>query len=77
MARFTCDELFQMGFAIVGYSGFIQRAAMKAMADVSALFLTERTTELSVKNRVMSTSDRNLLLRVQSYKDLEAGLFSS
>jgi 2-methylisocitrate lyase-like PEP mutase family enzyme len=76
VAEFTCDELLKMGFSIVGYSGFVQRAAMKAMADVSALFLQERTTERSVRNLVMSTSDRNAILKVQSYQDLEASLLS-
>lgn len=74
IAQFTCDELLQIGFSIVGYSGFLQRAAMKAMADVSALFLKERTTEGGVRKQVMSTSERNGILRLQTFKDFEAKL---
>lgn len=72
MARYTCDALFEMGFAIVGYSGFIQRSALKAMQNAIAVFQEERTTEKTIQTLIMNPADRNKLLKAKEFREIEA-----
>jgi 2,3-dimethylmalate lyase len=74
VSQLPCDALFDIGFKIVGYSGLMQRAAMKAMVDILEVFERERTTEGSVRDMAMKPGDRNKVLKVQMYKELEQRL---
>lgn len=73
-AKLPYDELMGIGFKIVGYSGLLQRAAMKAMEDVLEVFAKEKTTEGSIRDLAMKPSLRNQILKAQKYKEIEERL---
>jgi 2-methylisocitrate lyase-like PEP mutase family enzyme len=70
-SRFTADELKNIGFKIIGYSGFMQRAAGKAMLNALGIFEKEGSTELSMKEMLMSKAERYEVLNLKKYSDLE------
>lgn len=70
-SRFTADELAGFGFRIINYSGFMQRAAGKAMLSALDVFAREKNTEKSMKNILMSKEDRYVVLDLQRYRELE------
>ncbi|WP_341862049.1 isocitrate lyase/PEP mutase family protein [Gymnodinialimonas sp. 57CJ19] len=70
-SMFRSDELLDMGFALVGYSGFLQRAAMRTMFETLALFAEEQTTQGALMDKVLSTTRRNEVLRLSEFKDFE------
>lgn len=74
-SQFTSSELTGFGFRIVGYSGFMQRAAGRAMLAALEIFGREGSTEKSMKNLLMSKADRYEVLGLQYYRDLEERLF--
>lgn len=74
---FTSDQLFEFGFSIVSYSGFMQRAAGKAMLSALEIFRREGTTEGAMKDILMSKADRYAVLGLAKYGDLEARLFGA
>ena len=74
-AGFTRDQLFDFGFRIVSYSGFMQRAAGKAMLSALEIFRREGGTERSMKEILMSKADRYAVLGLARYGELEARLF--
>ena len=74
-SKFTREQLFDFGFSIVGYSGFMQRAAGKAMLDALAIYKEEGTTEQSMKPMLMSKADRYGVLGLARYADMDKKYF--
>ncbi len=76
-SRFTTPQLIEFGFKIVGYSGFMQRAAGRAMLSALDIFKREGTTEAGMKEILMSKADRYSVLGLAKYNELEARLFGT
>src|ERR1019366_4929523 len=74
-SRCSTDDLFGFGFKIVGYAGFMQRAAGKAMLAAINTLGKERTTEAGLRQFLMTPAERYEVLGVEKYKTLEARLF--
>ena len=72
----SVKELEEMGFKIASFSGSAQKTAIKSMQDVfSALRTTGRVD--AVMDRIASFSERNELLELQRYYDMDKKYKSS
>lgn len=76
-SRNSTDELFGFGFKMVGYAGFMQRAAGKAMLAAVNTLVRERTTEAGLRQFLMTPGERYEILDVDKYKKIEARLFGA
>jgi 2-methylisocitrate lyase-like PEP mutase family enzyme len=69
------QELFEMGYKVIGYSGLLQRAAIKNMFDVLDVLKAEGTTLSLYPSRIIGLTDRSALLGLDQFYELEERLY--
>jgi methylisocitrate lyase len=69
------QELYQMGYKLINYSGMLQRAAIRAMLDVSEILKREGTTASAYPQRICNMAERSELLGLAEFYDLEERLY--
>ena len=67
----SVDELGQLGYTVIGYSGLAIGAAAKAVRDALAALTTEGGNA-GLLDRVTPLNERNDLLGLQAWQELEA-----
>jgi 2-methylisocitrate lyase-like PEP mutase family enzyme len=56
------DDLYEMGFKVINYSGLLQRTAIKGMLDVLEILKREGTTASAYPSMICNLADRSELL---------------
>ncbi len=70
-----CQELYEMGFKVINYSGTFQRAAIRNMLDVAKILKQEGTTNSVWPSRICDLTDRSELLGLGRFYRLEERLY--
>jgi len=69
------QELYEMGFKIINYSGMFQRAAIRNMLYVAGVLKREGTTTSAYPSRICDLIERSELLGLSQFYDLEERLY--
>ena len=69
------QELYQMGYKLINYSGMLQRAAIRAMLDVSEILKREGTTASAYPQKICNMTERSELLGLAEFYELEERLY--
>lgn len=69
------QELYELGFKLINYSGMLQRAAIKGMMDVAGVLLREGTTNSVYPSRICDMTERSDLLGLAEFYALEERLY--
>lgn len=69
------QELAEMGFKLVSFSGLLQRTAIKGMVDALAVLRAEGSAMSLYPDRVCSLVDRSALLGLERFYALEERLY--
>ena len=69
------QQLYELGFKLINYSGMFQRAAIRAMLDVAELLKREGTTTSAYPERISDMTERSELLGLAEFYALEERLY--
>lgn len=69
------QQLYELGFKLLNYSGMLQRAAIRAMLDVAELLKREGTTASAYPSRICDLTERSDLLGLAQFYALEERLY--
>lgn len=69
------QELYQMGFKLLNYSGMFQRAAIRNMLDVAEILRREGTTNSAYPAKMCDMIERSELLGLAQFYELEERLY--
>ncbi len=69
------QELYELGYKLINYSGMLQRSAIRGMLDVAAILLQEGTTDSAYPNRICDLAERSDLLGLEQFYQLEERLY--
>ncbi len=69
------QELYEMGYKLINYSGTFQRAAIKGMLDVADLIRHEGSAVSAYPGRICNVAERSELLRLHKYYAVEERLY--
>lgn len=69
------QELHEIGFKLINYSGTFQRAAIKAMLDISELLVREGSAMSAYPARMCNIAERSELLGLAEFYQLEERLY--
>jgi 2,3-dimethylmalate lyase len=69
------QELYEMGFKLLNYSGTLQRAAIRAMLDVGDLLQREGSAASACPDRMCDLAERSELLGLERFYRLEESLY--
>jgi carboxyvinyl-carboxyphosphonate phosphorylmutase len=69
------NELYEMGYKLINYSGMLQRTAIRAMADVAEILKREGTTASAYPGKICDMTERSELLGLSQFYELEERLY--
>jgi methylisocitrate lyase len=69
------QELHQLGYKIVNYSGMLQRSAIRAMLVVSEILKREGTSASAYPEKICDLTERSALLGLDQFYELEERLY--
>jgi len=69
------QELYEMGYKLINYSGMLQRSAIRGMLDVSEILKREGTTASAYPAKICNLTERSELLGLAQFYDLEERLY--
>lgn len=69
------QEVYEMGFKVINYSGITQRSAIKNMFDCLEVLQNEGSTNSMYPNRIYDLESRSELLGLADFYDLEERLY--
>ncbi len=69
------QELYELGFKLLNYSGMFQRAAIRSMLDVAELLKKEGTTNSVYPHRICDLTERSELLGLADFYALEERMY--
>lgn len=69
------QELYELGFKLLNYSGMLQRTAIRAMLDVAEVLQKEGTTTSAYPSRICDLTERSDLLGLADFYALEERLY--
>lgn len=69
------QELYEMGYKLISYSGLLQRTAIKGMLDVLEILKREGTAISAFPSRICNLADRSELLGLAEFYELEERLY--
>lgn len=69
------NDLYEIGYKLINYSGMLQRAAIRGMLDVAAVLLREGTTTSVYPARICDLTERSDLLGLADFYALEERLY--
>ncbi len=69
------QELYELGYKLINYSGMLQRAAIRGMLDVADLLKREGTTTSAYPSRICDLTERSDLLGLAQFYALEERLY--
>jgi methylisocitrate lyase len=69
------NELYEMGYKLINYSGMLQRTAIRAMTDVAEILKREGTTASAYPEKICDMTERSELLGLSQFYELEERLY--
>ncbi|MBA4422002.1 MAG: hypothetical protein C0390_02730 [Syntrophus sp. (in: bacteria)] len=69
------NELYEMGYKLINYSGMLQRTAIRAMTDVAEILKREGTTASAYPEKICDMTERSDLLGLSQFYELEERLY--
>ncbi|MBU2053557.1 MAG: isocitrate lyase/PEP mutase family protein [Proteobacteria bacterium] len=69
------NELYEMGYKLINYSGMLQRTAIRAMMDVAEILKREGTTSSAYPEKICDMTERSELLGLAKFYALEERLY--
>jgi 2,3-dimethylmalate lyase len=69
------NELYEMGYKLINYSGMLQRTAIRAMTDVVEILKREGTTASAYPEKICDMTERSELLGLSQFYELEERLY--
>jgi len=69
------NELYEMGYKLINYSGMLQRTAIRAMTDVAEILKREGTTASAYPEKICDMAERSELLGLAKFYALEERLY--
>lgn len=69
------QELYEIGFKLLNYSGMFQRASIRAMQDMAELLQSEGTTNSAYPDRICDLTERSDLLGLAEFYALEERMY--
>ena len=69
------NELHEMGYKLINYSGMLQRTAIRAMTDVVEILKREGTTASAYPEKICDMTERSELLGLSQFYELEERLY--
>lgn len=72
---FHYQQLYEMGYKLINYSGTTQRAAIKGMFDVLEMLKSEGSAASAYPERMCNLADRSVLLGLEQFYRLEERLY--
>ncbi len=69
------NELYEMGYKLVNYSGMLQRTAIRAMTEVAGILMREGTTVSAYPEKICDMTERSDLLGLSQFYELEERLY--
>ncbi|MHB8909676.1 MAG: isocitrate lyase/PEP mutase family protein [Syntrophales bacterium] len=69
------NELYEMGYKLINYSGMLQRTAIRAMTDVAEILIREGTTATAYPGKICDMTERSELLGLSQFYELEERLY--
>ena len=69
------NELYEMGYKLINYSGMLQRTAIRAMMDVAEILKREGTTASAYPEKICDMTERSELLGLAKFYALEERLY--
>lgn len=69
------QELYELGYKLITYSGLLQRTAIRGMLDMLDLLKKEGTTISAYPSRICGLNERSDLLGLAEFYELEESLY--
>jgi carboxyvinyl-carboxyphosphonate phosphorylmutase len=69
------NELYEMGYKLINYSGMLQRTAIRAMTEVAEILKREGTTASAYPEKICDMTERSELLGLAKFYALEERLY--
>ncbi len=69
------NDLYEMGYKLINYSGMLQRTAIRAMTDVAEILKREGTTASAYPEKICDMTERSELLGLSRFYELEERLY--
>lgn len=69
------QELYELGYKLINYSGMMQRSAIRAMQDITEILKREGTTASVYPEKICDLTERSELLGLARFYELEERLY--
>jgi hypothetical protein len=69
------QDLADLGYKLINYSGMLQRSAIRGMMDVAQILMKEGSTASAYPSRICDLAERSDLLGLEEFYELEERLY--